>query len=52
MIIGDIGSGKSSILYAILNEMTPDKSKEPVVKLNGSIAYSPQKAWMMAATIR
>jgi ABC-type Mn2+/Zn2+ transport system ATPase subunit len=23
MIIGDIGSGKSSLLYAILNEMTP-----------------------------
>lgn len=23
MIIGDIGCGKSSLLYAILNEMTP-----------------------------
>ena len=23
MIIGDIGSGKTSLLYAILNEMTP-----------------------------
>ena len=52
MIIGDIGSGKSSLLYAILNEMTPEPEKSPRIKINGSIAYSPQKAWIMTGTVK
>ena len=28
MILGDIGSGKSSFLYAILNEMKPAKDSQ------------------------
>lgn len=52
MIIGDIGSGKSSLLYAILNEMTPDATWNPKVTINGSIAYCPQKPWIMSGTLR
>ena len=52
MIVGDIGCGKSSLLYAILNEMTPDKEVQPKVVVNGSIAYSAQKPWIMSATLK
>jgi ABC-type transport system involved in cytochrome bd biosynthesis fused ATPase/permease subunit len=51
-VVGDIGSGKSSLLYAILNEMTPEPEKDPKITINGSIAYSPQKAWIMSGTVR
>lgn len=52
MIIGDIGSGKTSLLYAILNEMTPEPMRNPQVKVFGSIAYAPQKPWIMAGTVK
>lgn len=52
MIIGDIGSGKSSLLYAILNEMTPDPVSDSKISIYGSVAYSAQKAWIMAGTLK
>ena len=50
MIIGDIGSGKSSFLFSILNEMKASKSA--FVEVNGSLAYVPQKPWIMSGTVR
>lgn len=50
MVIGDIGSGKSSFLYSILNEMKP--SKKSMIEINGSIAYVPQKPWIMSGSLR
>ena len=50
MVIGDIGSGKSSLLNAILNEMYP--SKRTRVTIAGSVAYSSQKPWIMSKTVR
>ena len=52
MIIGEIGSGKSSLLYSILNEMTPDARKNPKIVINGSVAYSAQKPWIISGTLR
>ncbi|EGC35823.1 hypothetical protein DICPUDRAFT_151784 [Dictyostelium purpureum] len=52
MIIGSVGSGKSSLLQAILGEMSLIKSSLSIVKVNGSIAYSSQQAWIMNATLR
>lgn len=52
MIIGDIGSGKSSLLYAVLNEMTPEEGKNPQIRINGTIAYAAQKAWIMTGTVK
>lgn len=50
MILGDIGSGKSSLLQAILNEiLTSDSSS---ITLSGSLAYSPQKPWIMSKTLK
>jgi polynucleotide 5'-kinase involved in rRNA processing len=50
MIIGDIGSGKSSLLLAILNEMVYDM--DSTVGVSGSIAFSPQKPWIMSRTLK
>ena len=49
MIVGDIGSGKSSLLLAILNEMLTAKS---LIAIAGDIAYSPQKSWIMSKTLK
>ena len=47
--VGTVGSGKSSILAAILGEMTKVDGQ---VTVNGSIAYVPQTAWVMNATLK
>ncbi|UJR07994.1 hypothetical protein I4U23_012273 [Adineta vaga] len=48
-IIGPIGSGKSSLLAAILGEMSLVKGQRNV---NGKIAYVSQTPWIFAGTIR
>lgn len=50
MIVGDIGSGKSSLLLAIINEMLATESSR--VRINGQIAYSSQKPWIMSKTLK
>ncbi|KAJ3191005.1 hypothetical protein HK101_008174 [Irineochytrium annulatum] len=48
-LVGQVGSGKTSILSAILGEMY--KSSGEVV-VRGSIAYVSQTAWIMNSTLR
>ncbi|KAF7246569.1 hypothetical protein EG68_09560, partial [Paragonimus skrjabini miyazakii] len=48
-IIGAVGSGKSSLLCAILNEM---HCYHGVTRISGSVAYVPQQAWCLNATVR
>ncbi|KAG1678437.1 Multidrug resistance-associated protein 1 [Nymphon striatum] len=48
-VVGQVGSGKSSLLSAVLGEM---HLKEGRVNVNGSIAYVPQQAWILNATVR
>lgn len=50
MVIGDIGSGKSSLLYAILNEMTPVSDAR--INIYGSLAFVPQKPEIMSGTLK
>jgi len=50
MVVGNIGSGKSSLLNAIINEMVPAERSR--VTVSGSIAYSTQKAWIMSKTLQ
>lgn len=49
MIVGRVGSGKSSILMALLGEL-------PIVSghlvLTGTISYASQEAWIFSATLR
>ncbi|KAG0011025.1 hypothetical protein BGZ80_001010 [Entomortierella chlamydospora] len=49
-IVGRIGQGKSSLLSAIMGEMY--KNQEGTVTVYGDIAYVPQQAWIINATVR
>lgn len=54
-VIGEVGSGKSSILQAILNNMLPANSKDqpqPSVIVNGSISYVSQVPWIQNDTVK
>ncbi|KAM9744789.1 multidrug resistance-associated protein 1 isoform 1-T1 [Menidia menidia] len=48
-VVGHVGSGKSSLLSALLGEM--DKI-EGTVTVKGSMAYIPQQAWIQNSTLK
>lgn len=48
-IIGSVGSGKSTILYTILQEMEIDKGD---LTVNGVVSYSAQEPWLFEGTLR
>ncbi|EUC56004.1 multidrug resistance-associated ABC transporter, partial [Rhizoctonia solani AG-3 Rhs1AP] len=48
-VLGRVGCGKTSLLSAVVGEMVRE---DGTVKVNGKIAYAPQNAWIMNATIR
>lgn len=48
-IVGSVGSGKSSLLSACLGDMVKLKGS---VTVCGSLAYSPQQAWIQNASVR
>jgi ABC-type multidrug transport system fused ATPase/permease subunit len=48
-IVGQVGSGKSSLLYSIQNEMHKFQGN---INVNGTLALVPQIAWMQNATFR
>ncbi|KAJ2525075.1 hypothetical protein GGI11_000347 [Coemansia sp. RSA 2049] len=48
-VVGRVGSGKSSLVSAVLGDMVKSKGS---VTVQGAIAYVPQQAWIMNATLR
>ncbi|KAJ1758176.1 hypothetical protein LPJ69_004164, partial [Coemansia sp. RSA 1752] len=48
-VIGRVGAGKSSLVSAILGDMIKCDGS---VRVHGSIAYVPQQAWILNATLR
>ena len=57
-VVGQVGSGKSSLLSAILGEMEPVASENasnvrnsPVI-VDGSVAYAAQQAWIQNASVK
>ena len=57
-VVGQVGSGKSSLLSAILGEMEPVESENtsnvrtsPVI-VDGSVAYAAQQAWIQNASVK
>ncbi|KAH0450481.1 hypothetical protein IEQ34_021173 [Dendrobium chrysotoxum] len=48
-VCGSVGSGKSSLLYALLGEIPKISGS---VDLNGSIAYVSQTSWIQSGTLR
>ncbi len=48
-VVGEVGSGKSSLLCAILGQM---RRRSGCFALRGTVAYAPQAPWIFAATVR
>ncbi|TFK49961.1 multidrug resistance-associated ABC transporter [Heliocybe sulcata] len=48
-VVGQIGSGKSSLLQAMLGEMRKTRGS---VTFGGSVAYAPQTPWIMNASLK
>uniref|UniRef100_A0A672I6Q9 ATP-binding cassette, sub-family C (CFTR/MRP), member 2 n=1 Tax=Salarias fasciatus TaxID=181472 RepID=A0A672I6Q9_SALFA len=48
-VVGAVGSGKSSLISALLGEMHSTKG---FINIQGSIAYVPQQAWIQNATLK
>ncbi|CAH7687177.1 hypothetical protein PPACK8108_LOCUS21917, partial [Phakopsora pachyrhizi] len=48
-VVGRVGSGKSSLLSAILGEMYKISGR---VELRGRVAYAAQTPWLLSATVR
>ena len=57
-VVGQVGSGKSSLLSAILGEMEPvateinSETRNSPVIVDGSIAYAAQQAWIQNASVQ
>jgi len=49
MVVGSVGSGKSSLLQSALGETVLESGE---VKLTGSVAYVAQESWIVNATAR
>jgi ATP-binding cassette subfamily C (CFTR/MRP) protein 1 len=48
-VVGPVGSGKSSLIGALLGELEKDSGR---VNVSGSVAYVPQQAWMQNASVQ
>ncbi|CAK1599802.1 unnamed protein product [Parnassius mnemosyne] len=48
-IIGSVGSGKSSILQLLLNELRSTRGR---IYLSGPLSYASQEPWLFVATVR
>ncbi|KAG0369091.1 hypothetical protein BGZ54_000347 [Gamsiella multidivaricata] len=48
-IVGRVGQGKSSLLHAMIGDMYKRQGR---VRISGRIAYAPQQAWIMNATLK
>lgn len=49
-VLGEVGSGKSSLLLGMLGEMY--QLNEGLVNVNGSLTYVSQQAWIQNCTIK
>ncbi|XP_047107183.1 ATP-binding cassette sub-family C member 4-like [Schistocerca piceifrons] len=48
-IVGPVGCGKSSLLYLLINELTPTCGK---LKIGGKVSYASQEPWIFVGTVR
>lgn len=48
-VIGPVGSGKSSLLHAILKELPLTKGE---IEVNGQVSYASQEPWLFAGSVR
>ena len=50
-VVGQVGSGKSSLLSCLINEMSRS-GYNASVNVNGRVAYVPQQGWMQNASLQ
>lgn len=50
IVVGRLGAGKSTLLAALLGQLSA--APDSLVRLAGRVAYAPQEAWLMNATLR
>ncbi|KAH8269315.1 hypothetical protein KR018_003153 [Drosophila ironensis] len=48
-VIGPVGSGKSSLIQAILGELPPERGS---LKVEGRLSYAAQEPWLFNASVR
>ncbi|KAG1673322.1 Multidrug resistance-associated protein 4 [Nymphon striatum] len=48
-VIGEVGSGKTSLLKTVLKEMVINRG---IIKVSGKIAYACQQSWIFADTLK
>ncbi|KAH8351932.1 hypothetical protein KR084_000656, partial [Drosophila pseudotakahashii] len=48
-IVGHTGSGKSSLIQAVLGELRAESGE---IKVNGSMSYASQEPWLFSGTVR
>uniref|UniRef100_A0A1B0DCY7 Uncharacterized protein n=1 Tax=Phlebotomus papatasi TaxID=29031 RepID=A0A1B0DCY7_PHLPP len=48
-IVGPVGAGKSTILHAIIGELSLDEGS---IEINGSLSYAAQEPWLFESTIK
>ncbi|CAG9768689.1 unnamed protein product [Ceutorhynchus assimilis] len=48
-VIGPVGSGKTSLLHAILSELAPQSGS---VKITGKLSYASQEPWLFVGSVR
>lgn len=49
LVVGRVGSGKSSLLMSLLGELPVTSG---MIKVNGRISYASQEAWIFSGTVR
>lgn len=49
LVMGAVGSGKSTFLHALLNEL---ENSQNLITVAGKIAFAPQNAWILQGTVR
>ncbi|KAH8887988.1 putative multidrug resistance protein MDR [Thozetella sp. PMI_491] len=52
MLVGPVGSGKSSLLKVILGELPPSTGTVQIEKVGSSISYCDQTAWLRNVSVR
>eukprot|EP00041_Stephanoeca_diplocostata_P041742 m.8681 g.8681 ORF g.8681 m.8681 type:complete len:1381 (+) comp6678_c0_seq2:190-4332(+) len=52
MVVGAVGSGKTSLLMALLRELDMDPGGSVELSPGASVAYAPQEAWILSDTVR
>uniref|UniRef100_A0A1Q3F1A4 Putative abc transporter c family member 3 n=2 Tax=Culex tarsalis TaxID=7177 RepID=A0A1Q3F1A4_CULTA len=48
-VIGPVGSGKSSLIHAILNELPLEAGN---IRVNGEVSYASQEPWLFSGSVR